>query len=614
MISQNGKYPQAYCRNPLPACCYSCHGMTPSVITAHAGRTPKRVVDPEECARTDKSSVKEGVKRRKPTALALWCLSIAIAISFLFQSITTITAVMEHPKPFDDPPVIEALRSFDNLGIASQQRKIRFPFQKTGVRTKHHALQRGKKQRETKDARLSSPINHPSSDEIKILLPPDDVQWMKQRVHKYKSWHEQNLLNETMVRSLDLRFDWEHYRIGTEKPGGRPWLDFFISGMPKCGTTTVQANLASIAPMANRDFCKSLPSTLQHAYEKWPQSENPTGNRTLTFQNETIALPFKGTKCPSRMQSSYLLQLGKTFPQTKLIVGIRHPIKWFESFWRMQGREDPYERMGICPCPPVFRQKQAEIFTRVCPDPYPNEAAMLENTTNTTLQKRVICTSECGDKLFCLARARFHIALARLGKTPLSDDELQWLAPTDADGGENVREIAARSPVPNRVFLYEKNQLDGDPQFWNGLGKYLGVSHIPNKVYKGSKGKRLSENEICDPFYDYFRAELMKTSYDLAMWLQRYFLPLARDPNRTDVIVANDNVDLIEKHVETYKLDPCNRLVRDSESGLYALDPTILKNQITMSLSIPTKFQNQSKYAFYRRDSMGRKIGKAQTS
>lgn len=230
----------------------------------------------------------------------------------------------------------------------------------------------------------------------------------------------------------------------------------------------------------------------------------------------------------------------------------------------------------------------------------------------------VYCSSECGDKILCTARGRFHVFLARLGKTPLSQEELQWLAPNDPDGGVNILELVQQNRVKNKLFLYEQTQLKNDPQFWKGLGRYLGVSHIPNIIYRGAKGKGLIENDICDPYYDYFRSQMMLSSYEMSVWLQNYFLPVARDPNRTDVVVANDNVDLLEQIFETYKLDPCNRLIREPSSGTYVLDPAVLTNSTnngtttttTQSLSLPPEFEDQKKFSFVALDENGRVITK----
>jgi hypothetical protein len=49
----------------------------------------------------------------------------------------------------------------------------------------------------------------------------------------------------------------------------------------------------------------------------------------------------------------------------------------------------------------------------------------------------------------------------------------------------------------------------------------------------------------------------MPLSIELAHWLQNYFLPVAADPNRPDVAVAN--VEKFMDIVETYKVHPCLR-------------------------------------------------------
>ena len=489
---------------------------------------------------------------------------------------------------------------------------------------------------------LDDESNPNETREIEILLPPEEIAWMKERIHKFGAWHNSSLIDPQSIRKMRIAHNTMVYKTGADMIGGNdddddnrtvttggPWLDFMIIGAPKCGTTSLVANLAAIAPMTTADHCKDPPMTLLHAYNDWPLELNPFGNRTLraavtttttaydhsngdgAIAVEQIPLPFRGFKCPAFLGSnSYLYLTGRSLTKTKIIVGIRHPILWFQSFWRMQGRDDPYERMGICPCRP-----NPKFYGRAwkCRNPYhvdvdatnttitattvDTAGAFVDNNisnanaTTTTVagavNPMVSCRNECGGALLCTARGRFHLGLAKLGKTALTNDELSWLAPGDPDGGEHIRNVVRHKPIKNTVFFYEQTQLKDDPHFWDGLGNFLGVSHLPNNAYVGSKGRNKEGNDLCDPYYDYFRATMMASSYELAVWLQTYFLPEARDPNRTDLVVANDNVDLLETIVEGYKADPCGRLVRDPASGNYVLDPVVIAATATNAATDP---------------------------
>jgi hypothetical protein len=142
-----------------------------------------------------------------------------------------------------------------------------------------------------------------------------------------------------------------------------------------------------------------------------------------------------------------------------------------------------------------------------------------------------------------------------MGKTLLTDEERTWLAPNDNDGGRNIVDLH----VNNTVFVYDQTQMKEVDYFWNDLASYLKVSHIPDIKQEYSKGKNLQHLNICDPKYDTFRSWIMPYSYELAVWLQQYFLPLANDSSTTGVYVPN--LERLLEIVETYKQDPCGRLI-----------------------------------------------------
>ena len=222
----------------------------------------------------------------------------------------------------------------------------------------------------------------------------------------------------------------------------------------------------------------------------------------------------------------------------------------------MAGTNSPkslLENIQICPCPV---NPQTGIRPKKCPDSYPNE----------------LCSGECrcGSTL-CLHRSRLHLPLARLGKTTLSEEERQWLAPNYDDGGMNL----FNANITNPIFLYDMTQMKSDVGFWNDIASFLGVSHIPNEEYRGSHGLRDREQlNMCGSVHDYLRSLIMKYSYELSMWLQLYFIPQTVS-NRNDVTIAggfnNTNTNSFRKIIESYKYDPCERLIRRDSDGIYVL-------------------------------------------
>lgn len=285
----------------------------------------------------------------------------------------------------------------------------------------------------------------------------------------------------------------------------------------------MEANLGSIAPMPIADVCTPLPQTIWYAYRNWP-SQYPD----LQGRNDTKL--HRGTKCPGTVHS--LTTWSKKLPRTLVIVGIRHPILWFQSFWNMQAQNFPLDYYNITP----YNR------TEICPR----------------------CRNGKGcprGQLFCVARARFHLILAYLGKTPLNETERALLAPHDGDGGEHIQSQNVR----NTIFLYDQTELSKD-DLWESLARLLHYPNgtIPHDSYHSSHGKKRDFEthtiNICDAKYDDFRIVMMPYAYEMSRWFCEYFVVAP------GVIVAN--VTRFCSIVRDYANDPCGRLVR-LENGTY---------------------------------------------
>lgn len=327
--------------------------------------------------------------------------------------------------------------------------------------------------------------------------------YMSNRTQNLYSWFEGND-TKTLIPDADAN--------GTI-------LDFVIAGFPKCGTTTIEANLGYIAPMPISDVCTPVHQTVYYSYMNWAKE----------FQGGDEEKLFRGTKCPAFIQGTWLKDWSTHLPRSKIIVGIRHPVLWFQSFWNMQRSnhlnkfpgDDPYKITKPCP------NKQGKGCRNGCPS----------------------------SQLFCMHRGRFHNALASLGKTLLSQEERNLLGPDDPDGGEDLQNNNIRNPI----FLYEQNML-GEEYLWDDLGEYLGMDRpLRHDKRVNSHGKdRGPKINFCDDKYDEFRAMMMPIAYNVSLWLQDYFIPIAKAENRTDVTIPKP--DTFAKLVETYKVDPCGKL------------------------------------------------------
>eukprot|EP00536_Pseudo-nitzschia_multiseries_P012477 jgi/Psemu1/32202/gm1.32202_g len=400
-------------------------------------------------------------------------------------------------------------------------------------------------------------------EQIHLLLPPSEIEWIRKRTKRFNDFYNTDretrnrYRQEAKAANDPERYDYNattgFTKYQMDKEG--PWLDFIIAGHPKTGTTTLVANLANIAPMKVKDFCiSSMHGLLKYTYNKWPEKFPEIMEKPDQYIPDRT-LQLKGSKCPRFISdASLILEFSYAYPRTKLIIGIRHPILWLTSFINMGPVGDLYTRMTICP-----------YYHDI--NPITGFADRARNSGADPSKE--ICVGECRCGLpVCFHRARLHLPLARVGKTPLSTkEERDLLSPGDPDGGENLFNGKLRNPI----FVYDQTQMKED-SYWDELADFLGVSHIPNAHYHAAHGKGTNKT-ICTKYYDEYRSKLMAHSYNMSVWLEEYFLPVAVDPNRPDVVVANP--ESLRAAIETYKHDPCSRLVRRESDGEYILDPSL---------------------------------------
>jgi len=212
----------------------------------------------------------------------------------------------------------------------------------------------------------------------------------------------------------------------------------------------------------------------------------------------------RGYKAPNDIRTPAALEaLRKYWPETKLIVGLRHPVKWFESYYNFHARH------GKKDLPPA------------------------ETMVGPNLPDQV----------------KYHIHLSGLGKTNVTDPGEAALLGV----GHNKIQPASMS---NPVFLFEVGQPFSndealDEQYRIDLSDFLGLSRplppIPEQNYV-SRNKDFALN-ICDQKYDHLRDELVANGKNAAAWIQNYFM------DHPDVTVSSPDqlVDLLSG----WSVDPC---------------------------------------------------------
>eukprot|EP00978_Attheya_sp_CCMP212_P016826 scaffold44439_cov49-Attheya_sp.AAC.1 len=283
-------------------------------------------------------------------------------------------------------------------------------------------------------------------------------------------------------------------------------LDFAVVGFPKCGTSTMMKylNIPNVSALLQDEQCM-LSYNQDEPFAKDLYEKLPSDPPHL----------LRGIKCPQNLESDNALQNFQTlFPRTKLIVGVRHPILWFQSFYNF--RVNNYQKMIPA-----------------------NE-----------------CIGHCFFKTrnTCTDRGRFHYFLARLGKTLLKDpEELDLLRSQDQKDLHSTITNFTFLGSNTKVFLYDTDQLAYDihtsshtniteesvrmaKQFREDLRCFLGlppqkelppmIQQIPGRKYTAEKQAEIDKGKIniCDDTYAELRKVLLDHGTKASRWIRRYFL------------------------------------------------------------------------------------------
>jgi hypothetical protein len=130
-------------------------------------------------------------------------------------------------------------------------------------------------------------------------------------------------------------------------------LDFSIIGFGKCGTSTMMHWLAGHDEVQSFrkevwDLVGSRPDKLiRRLYQDLPSGNYKRGYKVRScpflriFPDSVFFFGSRGNCCPlfcdkspGEITQGHVLDCYRTlFPKTKLIVGVRHPVRWFESLY-----------------------------------------------------------------------------------------------------------------------------------------------------------------------------------------------------------------------------------------------------------------------------------------
>ena len=282
-------------------------------------------------------------------------------------------------------------------------------------------------------------------------------------------------------------------------------LDFAIIGFPKCGTTSFSL------------WLRKHPEIEISGAEWYYLSKGKPESLVVNLYNQLREGNYKrGYKAPLDVTNDALDSFQKYWPKTRLIVGLRHPILWFQSFYNYRLQRG------------VRMPKPDELLT------------------------------ECR-KGFCVKTANFHVYLARLGKTAMTSAEEVQMRLDFPDVLGN-----ASSPMANKVLIYDMEQL-GDRNetrsalFHHQIQQYLGLKEEMPSIVHTNKGKRKKEPkeqsyiDICDSEYEMLRGKLMEISKSASVWIRKYFIE-SED-------VTTPSRQHFEQILESWKYDPCDEAV-----------------------------------------------------
>lgn len=293
----------------------------------------------------------------------------------------------------------------------------------------------------------------------------------------------------------------------------QPLFHFSVCGFAKTGTTSLMQTLSEHPEirMQNTEWYRFF-------------RNQALGVRDMYKMHERRGPGIMGYKNPHDIQYPSVLNFYRQHaPKTKLIVTVRHPVLWFESFYN-------------------YRVVNNELWS------IKGEPNSL--TTNTTFKANYVNA----------ATGAFHRYLAHLGKTALDTDERMLL-----NGFLDHDELVDSPPlVPNPVLLLETRQL-GDTnetrsvQLLQDIQSFLGFKEPLQPIQHANsltavKEKKRRRNKIpllhiCDNEYHIIKEEMMNVARNASTWIRTYFL---KSP---DVFVSSP--DYFEHLMESWMQDPC---------------------------------------------------------
>jgi hypothetical protein len=300
------------------------------------------------------------------------------------------------------------------------------------------------------------------------------------------------------------------------KSQARKKLDFFVAGFPKCGTTTLlyAFDAHNETAIGKTEKCVILNAQVSDGVA---MSRLDDALSDLNPEDSKIK---RGIKCPSGIKNARSLErIQNHSPNAKLIVGVRHPVSFFQSY---------------------YNYRVTEIYDRNSSEKIPSAEKLIGRR-----DWKGVSTDA----------ARFDLYLMQLGKTNMTTSQLE-----DFVGRPQM------SVRPNnfKIFLYSIDQMrDSDHErsgkllreleYFLGLEKPLApLGHENLNHFVGENAHKETIN-ICEERYDVVRQVLVDHGRKMERWFRKEFL------KSKDVIVPNEKHFL--ESIRSWGSDPCPKVV-----------------------------------------------------
>lgn len=252
----------------------------------------------------------------------------------------------------------------------------------------------------------------------------------------------------------------------------------------------------------------------------WRTGDAPSLLKSLHDLKQKSPRALTGLKCPQELwngKSSIQEGYKKYFNKTKLVIGIRHPVLWFESMYNFKVR-------NLLTMPPTNKLPR--------------------------------CVG--GSHGVCAWRMNLPDFMSWLNKTPMNDDEMKFMMLKEERNG------AKSKGSVGPVFLYEMKQIEdreGAHAVIDDLAEFLGIEEeLPSLPHISTSGvmdfvpgvedfTKERVINICDEQHAEIHHVLMRKAKISSEWILKYFL------KSNDVHVSSPHT--FANIMTNWEIDPC---------------------------------------------------------